>query len=127
MEKHIFDEQTGISYTLGEDHLYYPDLEAPEPENFPPLGKYGRMREDYLKEHRRVLYTDLLTTLQLRKHLHEVDMQARERFDEIVESMAKADGCDGELKKRDQMTWVGLMNNYRQSADEIVLSELIYN
>lgn len=124
MKKHIIHEQTGISYTLCNDY-YVPDLILPEQEHY-DIGRFGRMRLQYLKNHRKCYYTTLLTQCKLNAHLHEIDVAAREMFDLIVRQMAESGGLTEELKATDQMKWVGLMNNYRHCAEEIVLSEVVY-
>lgn len=124
MEKHIIGEN-GIGYTLGEDGLYYPDLELPEGTHY-EIGKYGRMRWEYLKTHRRGEYIRLLMDGKLNEYLHEVDEECHERMELLVEQMKAGAGITEELKASDQMKWVGLMNNVRNSAEEIVMRELIY-
>lgn len=124
MEKHIIGEN-GIGYTLGEDGIYYPDLQLPEDTHY-EIGKYGRMRWEYLTNHSRGQYIRLLMDGRLNEHLHEVDTQCYERVDLLVEQMKARAGIMEELKATDQMKWVGLMNNVRSSAEEIVLKELIY-
>lgn len=124
MEKHIIGEN-GIGYTLGEDGIYYPDLQLPEDTHY-EIGKYGRMRWEYLTNHSRGQYIRLLMDGRLNEHLHEVDTQCYERVDLLVEQMKARAGIMEELKATDQMKWVGLMNNARSSAEEIVLKELIY-
>lgn len=122
--KSIFEELGG-TYTLGEDGMYYPDLELPEEE--PHYGKYGRMRKAYLQEHRKGLYTELLFTGKLVEHLNEVDDTANERMQLLTRQMAEKQHVDEALKVRDQLAWVGAKNNIHNAAEEIVLSELIYN
>ena len=124
MEKHIIGEN-GISYTLGEDGIYYPDLQLPEDTHY-EIGKYGRMRWEYLTNHSRGQYIRLLMDGRLNEHLHEVDTQCYERVDLLVEQMKARAGIMEKLKATDQMKWVGLMNNARSSAEKIVLKELIY-
>lgn len=124
MEKHIIGEN-GIGYTLGEDGIYYPDLQLPEDTHY-EIGKYGRMRWEYLTNHSRGQYIRLLMDGRLNEHLHEVDTQCYERVDLLVEQMKARAGIMEKLKATDQMKWVGLMNNARSSAEEIVLKELIY-
>ena len=124
MKKHIIGEN-GISYTLGEDGLYYPDLQIAEGTHY-EIGKYGRMRWEYLKNHHRGGYIKLLMNGRLNEYLHEVDTQCYERVELLVEQMKAGTGIAEELKATDQMKWVGLMNNVRSSAEEIVLKELIY-
>lgn len=124
MEKHIIGEN-GIGYTLGEDGLYYPDLKLPEGTHY-EIGRYGLMRWEYLKNHRRGEYIRLLMDGKLNGHLHEVDEHCYERMDFLVEQMKAGAGITEELKAANQIKWVGLMNNVRNSAEEIVLKELIY-
>ena len=124
MRKHIIGEN-GIVYTLGADGLYYPDLQLPEGTHY-EIGKYGQMRWEYLKNHRKGKYIKLLMDGRLNEHLHEVDTQCYERVEILVEQMKAEAGITEELKTFDQMKWVGLMNNVRSSAEEIVLNELIY-
>ena len=124
MKKNIIGEN-GISYTLEEDGLYYPDLQIPEGTHY-DIGKYGRMRWEYLKNHCRGEYINLLMNGRLNEYLHEVDTQCYERLELLVEQMKAGTGITEELKATDQMKWVGLMNNVRSSAEEIVLKELIY-
>ena len=121
--KSIFEEMGG-TYTLGADGMYYPNLVLSEEE--PHYGKYGRMRLRHLKEHRKVLYNTLLLDGELIKHLNEVDDTANQRMDLLTLQMKKQQGVNEALKARDQMTWVGAMNNIRNAVEEIVLSELIY-
>lgn len=122
--KSIFEELGG-TYTLGEDGMYYPDLELPEEE--PHYGKYGRMHKTYLQEHRKGLYTELLLTGKLVEHLNEVDDTANERMQLLTRQMAEKQHVDETLKARDQLAWVGAKNNIHNAAEEIVLNELIYN
>ncbi|MDD4124494.1 MAG: TnpV protein [Eubacteriales bacterium] len=122
--KSLFEEMGG-TYRQEGDYLI-PNLILPAQKDMVPLGKYGRMHLHFLKEHRRVLYTNLLTSGKLDEHLHEVDQCATEQVEQIVAAMAKQDDCDETLKARDQLRWVGLMNNYRHCAEEIVLKEVVY-
>lgn len=124
MEKHIIGEN-GIGYTHGEDGMYYSDLQIPEGTHY-EIGKYGRMRWKYLKDHHRVEYIKLLMDGRLNEYLHEVDTQCYERLELLVEQMKAGTGIMEELKATDQMKWVGLMNNVRSSAEKIILKELIY-
>ena len=124
MEKSIF-EQTGGTYTLGEDEMYYPDLKLPTDEE-PCYGKYGRMRKTFLHKHRYGLYLELLLNGQLVKHLNKVNDEAHEQVEFLIRQMAKKQDVTEDLKDHDQMAWVGKMNNIKNAAEEIVLSELIY-
>ena len=91
------------------------------------IGKYGRMRRRYLKEYRPALYNSLLLSEKLYPHLLETDEAANARMDILMPQLMKAAGVTEELKAADQMKWVGLANNCRAQAEEIVLSEIIFN
>ena len=123
--KSIFEEMGG-TYTLGEDGMYYPNLELPVEEE-PHYGKYGRMRKAYLQEHHKGLYTELLFAGKLVEHLNEVDDTANERMQLLTRQMAEKQHMDEALKECDQLAWVGAKNNIHNAAEEIVLNELIYN
>ena len=118
-------EQLGGIYHQGEDGLLYPDLLPPE-EDAPTYGKYGRLRLTYLREHHEGIYTSLLLTGKLNAHLNEIDEAAHARMELMTRQMAAAQGITEELKTREQMVWVGAMENVRNAAEEIILSELIY-
>ena len=90
------------------------------------IGKYGRLRLNYLKEHKRVIYTELLLTGKLSKHLALIDEDAKKRVSDIVNKLAKTEGVNEELKQTNQMEWVQAMNNIKNRAEETVLNELIY-
>lgn len=117
-------EQMGGTYHLGSDGMYYPDLELPE--EAPRYGKYGRMRHTYLREHKKAYYTALLFEGKLVAHLNEIDDAANSQMELITKQMAKVQGVTEALKAQNQMAWVGAMNNIRSTAEEIILSELIY-
>ena len=91
------------------------------------LGKYAELRRQYIKKHRRVLYTNLKTSGQLAAHLAEIETAAEKMVTRLVAQMAKAEGVTEELKAADPQRWTGLMNNLKHSAEETVLSDLIYN
>ncbi|MBR5307682.1 MAG: TnpV protein [Clostridia bacterium] len=114
-----------VTYTMQGDYRL-PDLLPPqEPEI--RLGKYALLRRRYLKEHRRVTYTNLLTSGKLNEHLLEIEQTVKERLTEIIPKMMASEGVTEEMKASDQMKWVNMMNNIRASAEEIVLKELVYN
>ena len=123
MKKQIYDEKNGLSYTLHGDY-YLPDLEINEEE--PTYGKYGIMRKQFLKEHRSARYQYLVLTGKLTEHLNQVDREAREKVEMLVEQMTVQCGVMEELKRKDQMEWVRRMNNIKANAEEIVLKENIY-
>ena len=115
-----------LTYTRVGDY-YIPDLildKKPEQDVF--YGKYGSLRGDYLREHRPILWAALVNSGKLSKHLKEIERTAKQRMDMLLPQLMKAAGVTGELKARDQMLWVGLVNNCQSRADEIILSELIY-
>ncbi len=114
-----------IEYTKVGDY-YLPNLVAPENMKNFEIGKYGKLRLRYLKEHKKAEYTLLLMDNKLQKHLMEIDKIANERFDLLMKQFAQKENITEELKAKDQLKWVGLMNNIKHSAEEIILKELIY-
>ena len=123
MKKQIYDEKNGMSYTLHGDY-YLPDLVLREEE--PTYGKYGMLRKQFLKEHRSARYQYLLLTGKLNEHLNQINQEAREQVETLMEQMTEKQGVTEELKAQDQMEWVRLMNNIKASAEEIVLKNMIY-
>ena len=126
LPSHIHDDDNGLDYVLHGDY-YLPVILNPEMEDHRPLGKWGMMRSDYLKEHRPGFYARLLLGGDLHKHLADLDEQARERHELIVRQMAQNEGITEQLKMRNQLVWVGRMNSIAARADEIIRTELIYN
>ena len=124
MENRIYDEQNGLWYEVQGDY-YIPCLILPEEEN-QPVGIWGQRHARYLKEHRKVLYVNLLTSGKLNSHLAEIDKQAEDMFLRLVKEMAEREGVSEKLKATDQMAWVQRMNNIRNRATEIVNAELIF-
>lgn len=104
MQKYIVGEN-GIGYILGEDGLYYPDLRLSEGTHY-PIGKYGRMRERYLKEYR-------------------TDEECYEMMERLIEQMKERQGVTEQLKAENQMLWVGMCNNIRHCAEEVVLKQIV--
>ena len=125
MEKRIYNEQTGISYTLHGDY-YLPDLALPEEERGVEIGVWGQRHLRYIKKNRKVLYLNLLTSGKLNGYLADIDKQAEEMFSRLVKQMAEREGVTEKLKVDNQMEWVGRMNNIRSRATEIVNADLIY-
>lgn len=116
-----------ITYRKEGDYLI-PDLAVNEDLNSGyKIGKYGYLRLDWLQNNKRGLYTELMLDGKLPEHLVEVDKQANARVKEIVEKLAKVENVNENLKQNNQMEWVGLMNNFKNQAEEMVLHELIYN
>ena len=119
-------EQTmELTYTKIGDYLY-PDLTLPETRNDYPLGKYGMLRKTYLKKHRPMVYDRLLLVGQLDAHLWEIDKIATDQVNQMVADLAAKEGVDERLQATDQMRWVGLMNNFKAVAEEVVLQEIVY-
>ena len=114
-----------IQYHKSGDY-YLPNLII-EAREMQPIGKYGRMRKRYLKEHRSVLYTNLLLSGELFPHLAEIDKACEERMGLLTHQMTKREGVTEALKATDQIAWVRCMNSIRSRAEEIVKSELIFN
>ena len=106
--------------------VMYPDLALPEKTNH-TIGKYGRMRLDYLKKHRRGTYTTLLTSCTLNQHLYETEQEAKRQIDLTLSQLVKERGITEELKAANPLLWVQEMNNAKHSAEEIVLNEIIYH
>ena len=116
---------SGITYSRQGDYLI-PDLTLPtEPEI--PLGRYAMMHRDYLEQHQRVTYLNLLTSGRLNEHLHQTEQAALARLELLTKQLCKEQGVTEELKEKAPMQWVGLMNNIRSQAEEVILNELIFN
>lgn len=124
MEKHIFNEQTGIRYTLHGDY-YLPELALPNEEKGVEIGVWGQRHLRYIKQHRKVLYLNLLTSGKLNGHLADLDKQAEEMFSRLVNQIAEREGVTEQLKAKNQMEWVARMNNIRNRSMEIVNENLI--
>ena len=124
MKKHIYDESNGLWYELIGD--YYIPVLALSSEEQRPIGKWGRMHRDYIKEHRPILFNDLILSGHLWVYLVDLNEQAQERLSLIIEQMKASEGVTEELKAADQMAWVDAMNSIRNRAEEIILHEMIY-
>ena len=124
MQKHIYDESNGLWYELIGDY-YIPVLTLSSDEQR-PIGKWGRLHRDYLKEHRPILFNDLIISGQLWTYLADLNEQTQERLSLIVDQMKATEGVTEELKAADQMAWVGAMNSIRNRAEEIILCEMIF-
>lgn len=120
-------ETTGGTYTKVGDY-YITDLKFAD-EAFSddvPLGKYGLLRESYIKEHKSALYNHLLLTGKLRSHVYDVEQQAQQLLDTMTPQMMKSENVTEELKSTDQLEWVGRMNSIKARIEEIVFSEIVY-
>lgn len=104
---------------------YIPDIRLPEENR--PIGRWGRIYRDYIKEHNPIRFNDLCLNGELWTYLADLNEQTQKRFELIIEQMKASEGVTEELKSADQMAWVGAMNNIRNRAEEIVNNELIYN
>ena len=125
MDKYIFNENNSLWYELVGDY-YFPCLAVPAEEK-QSVGVWGQRHKQYLKEHRPALYNALLLSGKLDGYLADIDQQAQEMMNLIVQQMAQTQGITEALKSTDQMAWVGMMNNIRASATEIVNTEIIYS
>ena len=125
LKKKFYDERSGLWYELKGDY-YYPMISISKQEKI-TLGKYGRARLNYIKQHKKCLYTELMMTGTLNQHLAEIDKIANQRVNEIINKLAKIENIpihyDGNIN---QLDWVCLMNNYKHCAEEIIYSEFIY-
>ena len=124
MEKFIYDNNNGLWYELHGDY-YLPCLAIPE-EEVHTIGIWGRKHQQYLREHRPIIYSDLVLSGKLYSHLADIDSQARNKLDLLVTQLAEKERINEYLKAQDQLAWVRAMNNIRSRAEEIVLKELIY-
>ena len=114
-----------ITYTKQADYLI-PDLTLPtEPEL--PLGRYALMHRDYLEQHKRVIYLNLLTSGSLNGHLYQTEQTALRRLELLTKQLAAEQGVTEELKEKAPMQWLGMMNSIRSQAEEVILDELIYS
>ena len=124
MKKCIVDERNGLEYELVGDYYIIAGEDEPPAR---PIGIWGAMRRDYLKMHRQNVYYQLLLSGKLNDHLADIEEQAQDMMWTLTKQMAKAEGVTEELKRRDQMAWVGAMNNIQARVREIINKELIYS
>ena len=124
LKERFIDEKTGIEYVRQGDY-YIPNLVIPKQEKI-QLNKYGRMRLNYLKEQKKTEYTIMLMEGTLRKHIVETDMETKERVERIIKQLKEQSDLTEEMKISDPLYWVGMMNNFKNQAEEIVGKELIY-
>ena len=124
LKDRFIDEKTGIEYIRSGDY-YLPNLVLSEQKKI-QLNKYGRLRLEYLKNHKKAGYAILFMDNKLTDHLEEIQEIATKRVKEIIESLKEQSNLTEEMKNTDQLYWVGMMNNFKNQAEEIVLKELIY-
>lgn len=125
MDKYIYDKNNGLWYKLQGDY-YIPCLTLPAEKENQPIGVWGQRHKRYLREHKRPIYTTLLTSGKLNSYLADIDEQAEERFERFMEDMKLAQGISEQLKAENTLEWVGRMSNTRASAVEIINSDLIF-
>ena len=126
MKQHYFDEKTGIGYTLQGDY-YLPNLTLPDEKDNKPVGIWGQRHLRYIRQYKRILYTNLLTSGKLNGYLADIDEQAEDMFFRLVKQMSVREGVTDQLKAENQMEWVARMNNIQSRATEIVNHDIIYN
>ena len=124
MAKTIFEEMGGTYVRQGD--YFIPCLSLPADKENYPIGVWGQRHKRYLQEHKRVLYITLLTSGKLNSYLSDIDKQAQERFERLIEDMKRAQGITEQLKSENQLLWVQRLNNIRACAMEIVNEEIIY-
>lgn len=124
MKKNFTDKRTGVSYTLHGDY-YLPNLVLPAEEQ-KEVGIWGQRHLRYIKQYRKMLYTNLLTRGKLNSYLADIDKQAEEMFSRLVKQIAEREGVTEKLKTDNQMEWVQKMNNIRNCATEIINNEVIF-
>ena len=125
LKQNYIDERTGIEYNLVNGY-YIPNIVLPKPRRTGNVGKYGRMRARYLKEHKKVEYSIMLIENELTSHLLDIDDICRERVDLLVNQIAEKENVNEELKANNQMEWVARMNNIKNRVEEIVINQIIY-
>lgn len=125
LKEKFIDEKTGIEYIRKGDY-YYPNLYIPKAHRKGNIGKYALMRLNYIKNHKRAFYTDLLLDNELKSHLLDIDDECKERLNVLINKMKKEEMVTEKLKETNQMEWVGRMNNIKNRAEEIILNEIIY-
>lgn len=123
MKKQIYDKDNGLDYTLHGDY-YFPNLIIDEEKA--TYGKYGMLRKKYLKEHKSGYYQYLMLSGKLTEHLNQVDREAREKVERLVEQMAEKQGVTEKLKEDNQIEWVKRMNNIKVRGEEMVLEDVLY-
>ena len=124
MEKYIYNNSNGLWYELHGD-IYMPCLVIPE-EEVHTIGIWGRKHQQYLREHRPIIYSNLILSGKLYSYLADIDTQARNKLDLLVIQLAEKEGINDQLKEQNQLAWVRAMNNSHNRAEEIILKELIF-
>lgn len=125
MDKYIYDESNGLWYELQGDY-YIPCLALPTEKEHKPIGLWGQRHKHYLQEHKRAVYTTLLTSGKLNRYLADIDEQATEMMFRLIEQMSDKEGVTEQLKAKNPMLWVGRMNEIQARASEIVYADIIH-
>ena len=125
LKDRFIDEKTKIEYVRVGDY-YIPNLTLPKPRRTGNIGKYGRLKLNYMKKHNIPEYTEMLLNNELNSYLLDVEDACKNKIEILIKQMAKKENITEELKANNQLEWVGKMNSIKQSAEEIVLNELIY-
>lgn len=126
LKEKFIDEKTGIEYIRKGDY-YIPNLYIPKARRKGNIGKYGLMRLNYIKKYKKSLYTDLLLKNELSSHLLDIDDECKERLDVLINQIKRQENVTEKLKETNQMEWVGMMNNIKNRAEEIIFNEIICN
>ena len=125
LKEKFVDERTGIEYRLVGDY-YIPNITIPKPRRTGNIGKYGRLKLNYMKKYKIPGYTEMLLTNELKSHLLDIEDECKERLEVLIKQMAEKENVTEELKANNQMEWVQKMNNIKNRAEEIILNEIIY-
>lgn len=125
LPKYITDERTGLKYELIGDYYFIAGGDEKSEDNR-PIGRWGRMHEDYLKKNKRHVFDSMLMSGKLHSYLADVDKQARDMFDNLIEQMKEAEGVTEDLKEQDQMEWLQRMVNIEARVKELIIEYLIY-
>ena len=125
LKDRFIDEKTKIEYVRVGDY-YIPNLTLPKPRRTGNIGKYGRLKLNYMKKHNIPEYTEMLLNNELNSYLLDIEDACKNKIEILIKQMAKKENITEELKANNQLEWVGKMNSIKQSAEEIILNELIY-
>ena len=125
LKERFIDERTGIEYTLQGDY-YIPNITIPKARRTGIIGKYGRLKLNYMKKYQIPEYTEMLLSNELKSYLLDIEDECKKRLETLIKQMAKKENVTEELKANSQMEWVQKMNSIKNRAEEIILSELIY-
>ena len=125
LKERFIDEKTKIEYVRISDY-YIPNLTLPKPRRTGNIGKYGRLKLNYMKKHNIPEYTEMLLNNELNSYLLDIEDECKNKIEILIKQMAEKENVTEELKANNQLEWVGKMNSIKQSAEEIVLNELIY-